>query len=65
MNNTKPRVLDFLYKWVNENKIPQIKKGMVEDLEQFLAEIQSQEESEKAAQRLASRVETASEKASE
>lgn len=29
-------ILDFLYQQVQENKIPQIKKGMVEDLEAFV-----------------------------
>ena len=30
------RALEFLYRQVSENKIPMIRKGMAEDLEQFV-----------------------------
>lgn len=53
MSNLQNDVLSFLYKWVNENKIPQIKKGMAEDLIQLVADINAKEESEKASARFA------------
>ena len=36
MNGLKERILAFLYKKVSENKIPMIRKGLVEDFEQFV-----------------------------
>lgn len=35
----KNKALDFLYSQVSQGKIPQIKKGMVEDLEKFVTDI--------------------------
>lgn len=32
----RERALEFLYRQVSENKIPMIRKGMAEDLEQFV-----------------------------
>lgn len=40
--NSKTKVLSFLYKWVNDGKIAHIRKGMVEELEQFLTQQLSQ-----------------------
>lgn len=52
MQNIKPKSLDFLYKWVSENKIPQIKKGMVEDLEAFAVAMLAEVESARSAERM-------------
>lgn len=52
MQPLKARVLAFLYTWTEENKIPNIRKGMVEDLEQFITTLQSETEIQKSAERM-------------
>ena len=47
------KCLDFLYEQVQANKIPQIKKGMVEDLEHFATSLLDEIESRKVADRMA------------
>jgi len=48
----KSQILEFLYDQVSQNKIPQIKKGMVEDLEGFIAKLLAELESARAAERM-------------
>ncbi len=36
MDALRSKVRDFLHKWLNDNKIPHIRKGMVEEMEQFV-----------------------------
>lgn len=49
--NLNDRSYKFLKKWLDENKIPNIRKGMTEDLEQFimkeLSEFQMKQVAEK------------------
>lgn len=52
MNDLKERVLQFLYKQVEDNKIPNIRKGMVEDFEGFVLAELARVESNKLAARL-------------
>jgi len=52
MQDVKPKALEFLYKWVSENKIPQIKKGMVEDLEALINSKLAEAEYNKTASRM-------------
>lgn len=49
-------ILAFLYKQVQENKIPQIKKGMVEDLEGFISYLLSKKETDMMAERMRQKV---------
>ena len=51
----KNKILDFLYDQVQQNKIPQIKKGMVEDLEGFINTLIAEDEAAKMAMRMAER----------
>lgn len=48
----KQKCLNLAYQWLNDKKIPQIKKGMVEDLEQFILSYVAEEETKKTAQRM-------------
>jgi hypothetical protein len=48
-------ILNFLYNQVQENKIPQLKKGMVEDLENFINYLLSRKEAEVMAERMRQR----------
>ena len=50
--NLKGKILDFLYKQAEDNKIPYIKKGMVEDLEQFVTGILADVDAQKSADRM-------------
>lgn len=36
MQDLNTRVLKFLQKWMNDNKVPQIRKGMPEELEALI-----------------------------
>lgn len=60
MTTLKERVLEFLYKQVSENKIPTIRKGMVEDFERFviyeLAEAESMRLSVKMRQETSAKI---------
>jgi len=49
----KARVLAFLYKQVQEGKIPQIRKGMVEEFEGFVSSEITLIESKQMANRMA------------
>ncbi len=53
------RILNFLYQQVKENKIPQIKKGMVEDLEAFVASELAVHQAEAMAKRMRAQSEQA------
>lgn len=44
--------LRFLHKWLNENKISQIRKGMVEDLAILLDEVMAQQELSKVSAKM-------------
>ena len=44
MSDLKPKILNFLHGWVNKNHVTGIRKGMVEDLEQFVLDIAAQAE---------------------
>lgn len=48
----RSKCLEFLYKWINDNKIVMIKKGMVEDLEVFLRTTLADFEAFKSAERM-------------
>lgn len=50
--DTKAKALKFLYDWTNRGQIAHIRKGMVEELEQFATEILSEAESLRAAARM-------------
>lgn len=50
--NLKQHILDFLYNQVQKNNIPQIRKGMVEDVEAFILTLIAQEEARQAAFRM-------------
>jgi len=50
--NIKSKILAFLYDQVQQNKIPQIKKGMVEDLEIFIMDLLAEQEAHIAASRM-------------
>jgi hypothetical protein len=52
MQDLKAKALEFLYRWVSENKIPQIKKGMVEDLEALIDNQLAEAEYSKTASRM-------------
>lgn len=53
----KQKILVFLHKQVNENKIPHIRKGMVEDFEGFINDVLADLEAHRSAERMASKVE--------
>lgn len=52
MDNTKTKALEFLYGWTNRNLIPQIKKGMVEELEAFILSVMADDASRRSAIRM-------------
>ena len=51
----KERILLLLHKWLSENKIAHIRKGMVEDMEQFVNKELSDLEIKRAADRMEQR----------
>ncbi len=48
----RQKILKLLYKQVSENKIPQIRKGMVEDFEQLVLDELAEAESQRSAARM-------------
>jgi len=48
----KSKILTFLYEQVSLGKIPQIRKGMVEDFEQFVTSILSEREISRSTKRM-------------
>ena len=54
--NLRSKVLEFLYEQVSSNKIPQIKKGQVQDLEEFIMKILAKEQETKVADKMAATV---------
>lgn len=46
--------LKFLHQWVNKNFLPSIRKGMVEELEQFVVDQVSNSEIQQAVNRMVS-----------
>lgn len=44
MDDLRRKSLEFLHTWVNKNNIAGIRKGMVEELEQFVLSIAAQTE---------------------
>lgn len=62
MQDLKTVCLKFLHKWVEENKIPHIRKGMTDDLERLIVLVQSETELKKSAERMMSGSETISTK---
>ena len=54
--NLKAKILEFLYEQVTTNKIPQIKKGLVEDLEKFVTSVLAEREMSQASQRMRNQV---------
>lgn len=48
----KAKCLTFLYAQVSKGNIPQIKKGMVEDLEGFIEGIKAEEQAQAMAKRM-------------
>lgn len=55
----KTKVMQFLYKWTTEGKIPHIRKGMVEELEAFITDEQAKLEAERAAESMMAQQEVA------
>ena len=52
MDDIKEQILQFLYKQVQKNKIPNINKGMVEELEAFVMALIADAESRRSADRM-------------
>lgn len=50
----KQEILSLLYQWVTDKKIPQIRGGMVEDLEAFTLSVLAQKELKVSAERMIS-----------
>ena len=50
----KIRILEFLYKQVNDGKIPQIRKGMVEEFDEFVSKEINAQQMANMANRMAS-----------
>lgn len=64
-NSIKSKCLDFLYAQVSKGNMPQIRKGMVEDLEAFVEGLKAQAQAEQMAKRLQLNAEQAAEKKDE
>lgn len=64
-NSIKSKCLDFLYAQVSKGNMPQIRKGMVEDLEAFVEGLKAQTQAEQMAKRLQLNAEQAAEKKDE
>lgn len=52
MRDLRTKVLNFLYSQVEENKISQIKKNMVQDFEHFITSILEEAEAERITTRM-------------
>lgn len=52
MNELRIKILSFLYKQVEQGKIPHIRKGMPEDLEAFVLSVMSEVEALKSAAKM-------------
>lgn len=50
-NTLKAKCLQFLYGQVSKGNMPQIRKGMVEDLEAFIEGMRSEEQAKQMAKR--------------
>ena len=61
-NSIKSKCLEFLYNQVSKGNMPQIRKGMVEDLEAFVEGLKAQAQAEQMAKRLQLNAEQAAEK---
>lgn len=61
-NSIKSKCLEFLYSQVSKGNMPQIRKGMVEDLEAFVEGLKAQAQAEQMAKRLQLNAEQAAEK---
>ena len=59
MTGLQQRALNFLYDQVQSNKIPQIKKGMVDDLVGFVESILAEQEAKSIAFKLEKKLEEA------
>ena len=57
MQDLNTRVLKFLQKWMNDNKVPQIRKGMPEELEAFVESEISLRQAQAIAEGMRSRAE--------
>lgn len=64
-NSIKSKCLEFLYAQVSKGNMPQIRKGMVEDLEAFVEGLKAQAQAEQMAKRLQLTAEQAAEKKDE
>lgn len=64
-NSIKSKCLEFLYAQVSKGNMPQIRKGMVEDLEAFVEGLKAQAQAEQMAKRLQLTTEQAVEKKDE
>lgn len=64
-NSIKSKCLEFLYAQVSKGNMPQIRKGMVEDLEAFVEGLKAQAQAEQMAKRLQLTAEQAVEKKDE
>ncbi len=51
-NSIKSKCLEFLYSQVSKGNMPQIRKGMVEDLEAFVEGLKAKDQAEQMAKRL-------------
>lgn len=51
-NSLKSKCLDFLYAQVTKGNMPQIRKGMVEDLEAFIEGLRAKDQADQMAKRL-------------
>ena len=49
----KTKILEFLYEQVGKNALPHIRKGTVEDFEEFILKILAEQEESKVANRMA------------
>jgi hypothetical protein len=56
MQDIKLKVLEFLHSQVNKGSIPHIRKGMVEDLEKFVADLANERQIQSMADRMANAV---------
>lgn len=51
-NSIKSKCLEFLYNQVSKGNMPQIRKGMVEDLEAFVEGLKAKDQADQMAKRL-------------
>ena len=53
MNSLKAEIYEkLLHKWLEDKKIPHIRSGMVDDVEQFILDVLQQLEAHKIAERM-------------